>query len=91
MTTLPAAGRYEVRFAYPANTNRNSKAQVQVQHAGGSDVVFVNERQTPAIDGLWTSLGTFDFTADVPATVTVTNADADGYTVIDAVQFLPVK
>jgi hypothetical protein len=91
MATLPAAGRYEVRFAYPANTNRNSKAQVQVQHAGGSDHVFVNERETPAIDGLWTSLGTFDFTADVPATVTVTNAGADGYTVIDSVQFLPVK
>jgi hypothetical protein len=88
---LPNAGKYEVRFASPPNSNRCSKVQVQVQHAGGSETVTVNEKLPPPIDGLWISLGEFQFNADAPAVVTVSNKDADGYVVIDAVQFLPAK
>ena len=66
-------------------------AKVQVRHAGGSDVVEVDETKTPPIDGVFISLGTYDFPADQPAVVTVTNAGTKGYLVVDAVQWLPVK
>lgn len=88
---LPAAGKYEVRLGYAANTNRATAVPVQVQHAKGTDIVRVNQRQTPPIDELFTSLGVFEFTADQPATVIVTNSGTNGYTVVDAVQWLPVK
>ncbi|MBL9091995.1 MAG: FAD-dependent oxidoreductase [Planctomycetaceae bacterium] len=88
---LPAAGKYEVRFAYTPNGNRAVNAKVQVRHAGGSDVVEVDETKTPPIDGVFISLGTYDFPADQPAVVTVTNAGTKGYLVVDAVQWLPVK
>lgn len=88
---LPAAGKYEVRLGYASNTNRATGVPVQVQHAKGTDVVRINQRQTPPIDDLFTSLGVFEFAADQPATVIVTNADTDGYTVVDAVQWLPAK
>lgn len=88
---LPAAGKYEVRLAYAANTNRAAAVPVQVQHAKGSDIVRVNQRETPPIDDLFTSLGVFEFTADQPATVIVTNEGTNGYTVVDAVQWLPAK
>ena len=51
----------------------------------------VNQRKTPPIDGLWVSLGTFQFEKGKGGSVTISNDGADGYVVIDAVQWLPVK
>jgi hypothetical protein len=51
----------------------------------------VNQREKPALDGRFVSLGTFDFAAGAVAKVEVSNAGADGYVVVDAVQFLPVR
>ena len=88
-TKLPKAGRYEVRLAYPPNANRASNAPVVIHHAGGRTETKVDQRQTPPIDGLFVSLGTFDFTADQPAAIELSNTGTDGYVVIDAVQWLP--
>jgi hypothetical protein len=87
---LPRAGRYEVRFAYPENPNRSTKTLVKVYHAKGADERMVNQREKPALDGRFVSLGTFDFDGGLSAKVEVSNAGADGYVVVDAVQFLPV-
>jgi hypothetical protein len=86
---LPRAGRYEVRLAYAANANRSTKTTVQVEHAGGQQEVVINQQQPPPIDDLFVSLGTFDFAPDQPAAVVITNRGADGYVIIDAVQWLP--
>jgi hypothetical protein len=88
---LPKAGRYEVRFAYPENPNRATNAAVKVFHANGTTERVVNQREKPALDGRFVSLGTFDFAAGAVAKVAVSNAGADGYVVVDAVQFLPVQ
>jgi len=87
-TRLPHAGRYEVRLAFPPNSNRATQVAVTVHHADGEKVVLVNQRQPPPIDGLFVSLGTFPFTTEQPAAVVVSNRGADGYVVIDAVQWL---
>ncbi|MDF1658389.1 MAG: FAD-dependent oxidoreductase [Verrucomicrobiales bacterium] len=84
------AGTYEVNYAYPKNGNRASNLKVTVSHAGGETEVVVNQKETPAKDPFHT-LGSFEFQAGAVATVTVTNAGTDGYTVIDAVQWLPVE
>jgi hypothetical protein len=83
-------GRYEVRFAYSGSGNRASNVPVVVHHAAGRTGVAVNQKETPPIDGLFISLGTFTF-GEQPAVVEVSNRGADGYVVIDAVQFLPVE
>ena len=88
---LPAAGRYEVRLAYTANPNRATNVAVSVKHADGAEAVTVNQRKPPPIDKLWVSLGTFEFAKGKAGSVTVTNADADVYVVIDAIQWLPVE
>jgi hypothetical protein len=87
-TKLPNAGRYEVRIAVPHNANRASNARVEILHAHGTAVTNLNQKRQPPIDTLWLSLGTFDFGADKPAAVIVSNERADGYVVIDAVQWL---
>lgn len=86
---LPKSGNYEVRLAVPHNTNRASNAKVKVLSVGGEKVVSVNQKVMPPIDGLFVSLGTFQFTKDVAAVVTISNEGADGYVVADAVQWLP--
>lgn len=88
---LPAAGKYEVRFAYTANPNRATNAKVAIAHAGGTAEVKVDQRKKPPIEGAWVSLGTFEFAKGKGAAVTVANDGVDGYVVIDAVQWLPVK
>ncbi|MGV3754338.1 MAG: FAD-dependent oxidoreductase [Verrucomicrobiota bacterium] len=85
---LPKAGKYEVRFAYPPNTNRSSKVPVVVEHANGKQTITVNQKLNPPIEGVFISLGEFEFAAGKPAVVTVSNEGADGYVVIDSVQWL---
>ncbi len=86
---LPKAGSYEVRLGYTPNSNRASNVAVTVHHAGGERPFFVNQRENPAHLGLFHSLGTFEFSEDQPAVVEISNEDANGYVIIDAVQFIP--
>ncbi|QDU98284.1 FAD-dependent oxidoreductase [Lignipirellula cremea] len=86
---LPAAGRYEVRISWPVNPNRATNVPVRVQHAGGSKEIVVNQQQKPAIEGVFHSLGVFAF--EETGVVEISNAETNGYVIVDAVQFLPVK
>jgi hypothetical protein len=85
---VPEAGAYEVRISYPAHGNRATNTPVTVHHAGGADTFHVNQRLTPSIDGAFHSLGVFHFEQE--AIVLISNEDADGHVVADAVQLLPV-
>ncbi len=87
-TKLPKSGRYEVRLGYPPNSNRSSKVAVEILHAEGIHKMTIDQRKTPPIDDLFVTLGVFDFAENQPATVLVTNSGADGYVVIDAVQWI---
>lgn len=87
-TTLPKSGRYEVRFAYTPNNNRDSAVPVTVQHAAGETTVLVDERKPGPINDISISLGVFDFDAAKPAIVIVSNKGTSGYVVVDAVQWL---
>jgi hypothetical protein len=83
--------KYEVRASYIPNNNRATNVPITIHHAGGNASVKIDQRKKPAIDKLWVSLGTFDFTADKPAVVEITNNGTDGHVIIDAIQFLPAK
>lgn len=78
---------YDVRLAYTPNANRATNVPVVVQHAGGAAKLTVDEKQTPAIDKRFHSLGKYRF--DKEAIVTITNDGTNGYVVIDAVQLVP--
>ena len=82
-------GRYEVRIAYSAGSNRATNVPVAIHHQGETTQAVLNEKQTPQHDNLTTSVGTYTF--DGPAKVVISNAGTDGYVIIDAVQFLPAQ
>jgi hypothetical protein len=86
--SFPNSGRYEVRFAYSAGPNRSKDVRVTVFHADGEEVVTINETEEPAVDGHFTSLGTFRFEKDGAGFVLVSNAGGGGHVVVDAVQFI---
>lgn len=86
-----APGEYELRIAYSSSSNRSTKTKVRVFSADGEDVVLVNQRMAPSIDGLWHSIGRFTFELGGKAAITISNEDADGHVIIDAVQFIDGK
>jgi hypothetical protein len=84
-TALPKPGKYEVFLAVVPNANRATNAQVRLSHAYGQETIRVN-LALPAAGNL-RSLGIFEFTDT--AQVVVTNEGANGYVVIDAVNWTP--
>ncbi len=88
---LPEAGKYEVRLSYSPSSNRATNVPVTIHHADGHTTVKVNQRKPPSIDGAFVSLGVFQFEKGRHGSVEISNRDVDGYVVIDAVQWLPVK
>jgi hypothetical protein len=84
---LANPGNYEVPLAFSALQNRASNTPVTVRHLGGSKTVRIDQRKKPPVDGLFVSLGVFQL--DEESAVVVTNADTDGYVVVDAMQLIP--
>lgn len=87
---LPAAGRYEVRLAYTPADNRSTAAPVTIFSADGETTIAVNQRQRPAIDGVFVPLGTYRFELNGQGYVIVSTEGTSDHVVVDAVQFLPV-
>lgn len=88
---IPKTGSYEVRLAYSANANRASRVPVLIRHADGEKLVAINQQQKPPLQNLFITLGTFRFEQGGKGAVTISNRDTDGYVIVDAVQFRPVK
>ncbi len=86
---LTEPGSYEIRLLYPATNNRATNATVTIEDATGSTTVHVNERDDCMEEGVPRSLGVFDYQPGKTFSVTLSNAGADGYVVVDAVQFVP--
>jgi len=89
---LPEPGKYEIRMTYPAQANRATRVPVVVELGGvRSEPVLIDQTKPGPIDGSWHSLGVFDLKAGKNCSVEISNDGAEGYVVVDAVQFLPVK
>lgn len=88
---LSKAGNYEVRISYSPNPNRATNVPVLVVHADGKTTIKVNQKKPAPINGVFLSLGVFRFEKSNAGYVEVGNRDADGYVIIDAVQWLPAK
>jgi hypothetical protein len=88
---LPEDGEYEVRISYTAHANRATNVQVTIASGPGVETVKVNQQKEPPIDKLFLSLGVHCFPMGKHGYVEISNKDADGYVVIDAVQWLKVK
>ncbi|HEY1083489.1 MAG TPA: DUF1553 domain-containing protein [Prosthecobacter sp.] len=88
---LPAAGRYEVRVAYIAGPGRAERVPATIFHADGEELVYFKQA-TESLNGLqFASLGTFRFETTGQNFVMLSNAGAEGFVTVDAVQFVPAE
>ncbi|HUF82822.1 MAG TPA: hypothetical protein VMN03_16930, partial [Burkholderiales bacterium] len=81
---VPSAGTYEVYARWTQHANRATNAKYTVNHAGGQDVVTVNQRVSGA---RWKLLGTYGF--DAGAALVRLSDEANGYVIADAVMLVP--
>jgi hypothetical protein len=87
---LTEPGTYEVRLLYSATNNRATNTQVTVEDATGGKILRINQREDCMENGVPKSLGDFKFQPGRTFSVTLSNADADGFVVVDAAQFVPI-
>ena len=80
------SGTYQVRASFPKNSNRASNVKYSIRHKDGTSVVEVNQRTGPQEEKMWAALGEFSFEGQ--AEVSLSTEDADGYVILDAIQFL---
>lgn len=85
------AGEYEIRLSYTANPNRATNVLVEVQYGDRKKAVRVNQRKTPPIDQAFISLGKVQLSKKSNLVVTISNSDATGHVIADAVQLLPTQ
>ena len=89
---LPKPGKYEVRVSFGGGPGLAKKASYVVRHAEGETRLVINQTVKPTIRGLWFPLGQFTFgTANNSVTeVLLTDEDAGGAVIADAIQFVHV-
>ncbi|MDF1862355.1 MAG: DUF1592 domain-containing protein [Verrucomicrobiales bacterium] len=94
---LPKPGTYEVRVSFGGGQGLAKKAPYRVRHAEGETRLTIDQSVTPTIDGLWFPLGRFAFESSgekesgaVMAEVSLSNENAKGWVIADAVQFVAV-
>ncbi len=85
--SVPEPGRYDVRVSYTPDPNRATNALLVVTHGDGVEEIRLNQRQDPGPHAPFRSAGEFMF--DKEAIIVISNADADGHVIADAVQMLP--
>ena len=94
--TLPKPGTYEVRVSFGGGEGLAKTAPYRVRHAEGETRLTIDQSQKPTIENLWFPLGRFTFGSDASKTgpvvveVSLSNEDAKGWVIADAVQFVRV-
>ncbi|WP_309383228.1 FAD-dependent oxidoreductase [Cerasicoccus frondis] len=83
--SLPATDTYDVYLRWTAFANRATNAPVRVTHANGNVDLLVNQQEN---GGEWVLLGTWSFNAGTDGAITVSNEDANGYVIVDAVRLV---
>ena len=87
---LPESGKYEVRLLYVEHENRATNVAVSIISDEGEAKRTVNQRERVLVRGVPRALGVFHFTVGKKGSVLVSSRDADGFVVVDAVQFVPL-
>jgi len=78
-----------VRLSFPSLKGRAQNVPIHIFHSMGDSTVYVDQSQTPDIEGRFVSLGSYTFDADGDSYVIVSNEGTKGYVCVDALQFIP--
>jgi hypothetical protein len=86
--SVPRAGKYEARLAYVSSPNRATNVPITVSSLGKTKIMTVNQRLAPPLEKYFVSLGQYDCAPERPVTISISNAETDGFVSVDAVQLV---
>lgn len=90
-TQVPADGDYEVRLAFPGSGGRATNVPIKITHTQGTaNIVLDQSKQAPILTML-KPLGRFHFSRTQQVVVEISNKDANGYVIVDALQLIDVR
>ena len=84
-------GVYDCRVSYTPNPNRATNVPVLVKTSLMRIEASINEKEKPAIDDLFVSVGKIRVGDDKKATVEIFAKGTNGHVVVDAAQLMPEK
>ena len=88
---VPTSGEYQCLLAYSPHETRAKNVPVIIT-SGGRETKFTLDQTLPFPDGKrFQLIGTVTLAADQGAVIRISNKDAHGFVILDAVQLLPVK
>ncbi|HET6407905.1 MAG TPA: FAD-dependent oxidoreductase [Chthoniobacteraceae bacterium] len=85
--TIPQSGTYEVFARWTTNANRATNVRYDIVHAAGTTTPPLVNQQVN--NGVWVSLGSYQFNAGTSGSVLLRTDGANGYVIADAVRFVP--
>jgi FAD dependent oxidoreductase len=86
--TLPHPGLYELRLYYPPHANRSGQTLVRFEATDGPRSMRISQRRSDP-GRAYFLLGRYHFGSET--TLHISNAAADGFVVIDAVEWIPLE
>lgn len=87
MAPVQQAGKYDVYVSTVPGNGRSSHTLVEVEHANGTEKIYIDQRKGDALFGL-VFLGTFEFRPGGTATVTIRNNDHGKYILYDVARWI---
>lgn len=80
-------GKYDLLMAYSAHETRATKVPVTIESGGRKTEIIVDQTKPLPAGEAFRSIGTVEL--DGETTITVRNADTNGFVILDALQLLP--
>jgi hypothetical protein len=87
----PKSGRYQVLMAYSAHESRAKNVPVTVSSGTHTQTLIFDQTRPLPSGKHFRPIDTVDLSANVETTITITNADTNGFVILDALQLLPVE
>jgi hypothetical protein len=82
----PKPGKYDLRMAYSAHETRATKVPVVIESSGHTTQLTVDQTQPLPAGEAFRSVGTVELGGET--TITLRNADTDGFVILDAFQLV---
>ena len=86
-----SAGKYDVRMAYSPHESRAKNVPVVIQSGTRKTELKVDQTAALPKGEAFRSIGSVELSADEETVVTLSNAGAAGFVILDAIQFVPGK
>lgn len=84
----PQTGRYDLRMAYSAHETRATQAPLTIQNGEKSIELPVDQTQPLPAGEAFRSIGKVELQEGLETTITIRNANTDGFVILDALQLV---